>query len=301
MKAAKQLNDLPKRALISLISALLLFGLIFFAEYPAFRPVFTAAVAAIAACALWEYLALVRRKELEPPVLLTLVFAVLYVFAQYFKTAGTLFFFSSFWQNFPEIVLGLSFFACFAYGAFLRKSPLLNIAATFFGIIYIAIPLGLMVRIAYFFIFGGLRDPFSLGSFWLFFLIAVTKSADMGGYFVGRSFGKRKLAVKLSPNKTLEGALGGLFCSVIMALFVLYIGKQFGRVFFDVSYLTGAILGFVLGILGQIGDLAESLLKRDVGVKDSNTLAGVGGILDMVDSLLFTAPALYLFLKVYYL
>jgi phosphatidate cytidylyltransferase len=123
----------------------------------------------------------------------------------------------------------------------------------------------------------------------------------MGGYFVGRFLGRHKLAEELSPNKTKEGALGGLIAAILMSVLLLFIGQRWGGVFSRFSYTEFIFLGLVMGFLGQVGDLAESLLKRDVGVKDSNKIPGVGGLLDMVDSLLFTSPLVYLFLKFHYL
>ncbi len=288
------------RVLINGLSALLIGFFIFIAEYTPLRWVFTAAVAAIAATAIWEYASLLKKKELEPATGLSMLFAVLYVFATFLKTQGPYGFWPSLWPHMPEIVLGLAFFSCFAYFTFRGRSPIQNIATTFLGIVYIGVPLALFVRVMYFFTFGGEADPALQGSWWIIYLIAVTKSADIGGYFVGRMMGKRKLAHRISPNKTLEGALGGLVVSVLMSLFLCFLGKGIGGVFEGFTFIQSLWLGAFIAVWGQIGDLAESLLKRDAGVKDSNSIPGVGGILDMVDSLLFTAPIVYIFLRIIY-
>jgi phosphatidate cytidylyltransferase len=289
-------HDLAVRTLINGLSAIVIALFIFLAEIHPLRWIFVAAVSAIAAIAIWEYGGLVKKKGLEPALALSIVATVVYIFAVFFKTQG-----SFFWANAPEIVLGLAFFACFVHFAISGKPPIPNIATTFFGIIYIGVPLGLLVRIIYFFTFKGADDPYLQGSWWVIYLIAVTKSADIGGYFIGRRFGRRKLALKLSPNKTLEGALGGLVASILMSFFVCFLAKKIGHTFESFSYWQSFFLGLVIGILGQIGDLAESFLKRDAKVKDSNTIPGVGGILDMLDSLLFTAPVVYIFLKAIYI
>lgn len=281
----KKAKDLAARSLINGLGAASVAVLIFLGAYSALKWLFTAAVAGIASVALWEYNQLLKKKGLNPAYALSIVSGILYIFAVFLKTQG-------YFSHLPEIILGLAFLGCFAHFTFLAKSPLLNISSTFFGIVYIGVPLGLFIWVMYFFISGG--------SWWIIYLIATTKSADVGGYFIGSYFGKRKLAHRLSPNKTLEGALGGLLGSLLMSLFICYLAKKIGHTFESFSYLQALFLGIAIGFMGQIGDLAESLLKRDAGVKDSNTIPGVGGILDMIDSLLFTAPVLYIFLRIVY-
>lgn len=299
-KKPRKANDLAQRTVINGVSAVLIALLIFFAEFGGFRWVFTAAVAAISATAIWEYNQLLKKKALNPATALSIAAAILYVFAVFMKTQGPFPFLTAFWAHSPEIILALAFFGCFVHFTVISKSPIVNISSTFLGIVYIGIPLGLFVRVMYFFTFGGMEDPHLQGSWWIVYLIAVTKSADIGGYFIGSYFGKRKLAHRLSPNKTLEGAIGGLVASMLISLFLCFLGKKVGHVFEGFSYIQSLWLGALVGVLGQIGDLAESLLKRDAGVKDSNTIPAVGGILDMIDSLLFTAPVVYIFLRVVY-
>ncbi len=117
------------------------------------------------------------------------------------------------------------------------------------------------------------------------FLIWAT---DSGAYFIGRSMGKRKLWPEISPNKTVEGFIGGIFCAIIIAiLFAIFTD-------IGVSVLVLCIATVVLSIFGQVGDLVESALKRHYNVKDSGTiLPGHGGILDRFDSLLFVLPLLH--------
>ncbi|MEZ5315095.1 MAG: phosphatidate cytidylyltransferase [Chlamydiales bacterium] len=296
----KKAKDLVQRTLINGMSALLIALFIFLAEINTLlKLVFTGAVGGIASMAIWEYNALLKKKNLDPANSLSILVVILYIFAIFFKMQGSQTYLSLRSYS-PEIILGVALFGCFIRFMISRKSPLLNIASSFFGIIYIGIPFSFFVKIMYFFSYQGI-DPQLQGSWWIIYLIVSTKSADIGGYFVGSYFGKRKLAHWLSPNKTLEGALGGLFGAVIASLFVYFLGKRVsGDLFQPFSYIQVIFIGILIGILGQIGDLAESLLKRDAGVKDSNSIPGVGGILDMVDSLLFTAPFVYLFLKILY-
>ena len=127
----------------------------------------------------------------------------------------------------------------------------------------------------------------------VFFLVLVTKSADIGAYLVGRKFGKNELLPRISPKKTREGALGGTIFSVLIALVL-------GMFLTEFSFLHLIILGVVIAALGQVGDLAESLIKRDCNVKDSGSyLAGIGGIYDVIDSLLFTTPVFYFYVKTF--
>jgi len=126
------------------------------------------------------------------------------------------------------------------------------------------------------------------GASWLIIATAITAASDSGAYFVGRAMGKKKLCPSVSPNKTVEGAVGGVFAGLIAAVsFALLLQVSFSWLF-----LVGAAI-FLAGV-GIIGDLTESIIKRGTDTKDSGTiLAGHGGILDRVDSLLFVGPVLY--------
>lgn len=126
------------------------------------------------------------------------------------------------------------------------------------------------------------------GAWLIFFVVLVTWAGDTGAYYVGMSMGRHKLAPTISPNKTIEGFVGGLVFA-IMAAFA-------SREWFLPSFTTGDCIGtgLLLTVAGVTGDLAESALKRGAGVKDSGALLpGHGGILDRLDSLLFTAPVFY--------
>jgi len=116
--------------------------------------------------------------------------------------------------------------------------------------------------------------------------------SDTGGYFAGRFLGKHKLYVAVSPNKTIEGAIGGLLGALVGAMWAV-----FGYCKGSLPLMHAVPLALVGASLGQAGDLAESLLKRSTGVKDSGgVLPGHGGILDRIDALMFTATTVYLYL-----
>lgn len=124
-------------------------------------------------------------------------------------------------------------------------------------------------------------------------MLVTTWSTDTFAYFVGIKFGRNKLAPLVSPKKTIEGSLGGVIGSVFGSFLIYLI---FNNV--DIKLIYILIIGLLAGIIGQIGDLAESALKRLGGVKDSgNIIPGHGGILDRFDSMLFTAPLIYYFSK----
>lgn len=126
----------------------------------------------------------------------------------------------------------------------------------------------------------------------LFFALLIVWSTDIGAYMIGRQFGRHKLAPNVSPNKTIEGAIGGVISALVVAGgFMLYFKDEFMY-----STLTLLILIVIFSIAGQLGDLVESAYKRHFDVKDSgNLLPGHGGILDRFDSLLFVFPMMYLF------
>lgn len=121
----------------------------------------------------------------------------------------------------------------------------------------------------------------------IFFTILIT---DTGCYYFGSKFGKHKLAPVISPNKTIEGAIGGTFCATCMAILIGYM--------IDLPIYHSIIASILTAIFAQIGDLCESLIKRDAGVKDSgNTLPGHGGFLDRTDSYVFTLPVMYYYFQ----
>jgi phosphatidate cytidylyltransferase len=123
----------------------------------------------------------------------------------------------------------------------------------------------------------------------LLMFVFVVKSADIGAYTVGMLFGKHKFSPKISPGKTWEGMAGAVIAAVIVALF-------FAGVFDIMTWTLAVVFGFCFAFIGQIGDLVESMIKRDAGQKDSaDNVPGFGGILDVIDSPLIAAPFAYLF------
>jgi CDP-diglyceride synthetase len=169
---------------------------------------------------------------------------------------------------------------------------------------------GTLLAITYLGVLPGFFLPICMThSAWMVLVIvAVVKSADIGAYATGRLIGRHKLIPWLSPGKTVEGFFGGMiFSGIVGASLALVIKNNPGIGGQDIHWihltrptvvLGGALSGILLGIVGQLGDLLESLLKRDAGVKDSGRVPGFGGVLDLLDSPLLAAPVAYWLLKI---
>ncbi len=157
-----------------------------------------------------------------------------------------------------------------------------QISFTLFGVLYVA-GLG-----GYYLLIRNLED----GGRLIIFLFFIVWLGDIVAYYWGKNFGKKPLAPVISPNKTIEGSIAGLAGS-------LAAGAITGYWFLDhIAMLHCLLVALICGIIGQFGDLAESLLKRQAGIKNSgNVLPGHGGILDRIDSLLFAGPAFYCYFK----
>ncbi len=157
-----------------------------------------------------------------------------------------------------------------------------SIALTLLGLIYITVPFLFVIKLR---LLPG-------GIFFITYFILVTKATDIGAYLVGMKFGSHKLIPRISPNKSIEGFIGG----VIFALIFAYLGVFYYPRYLELHYVPA--IGFILGLFAQVGDLAESVLKRDCGFKDSGkVLPGLGGILDLVDSVLLPLPFYYLYIS----
>lgn len=167
---------------------------------------------------------------------------------------------------------------------------------TVFGVVYTVIFFGFIVRLMYFWSVPPFEKKGITGIFLVLFLIAVTKFSDMGAYLVGVVFGKHKMIPHISPGKSWEGFVGAFLGSfAAAALLLTFVSSEHLA---PINWLHGMILAFILCATAITGDLAESVLKRCVAIKDSGkTLPGIGGILDLTDSLLFTAPVFYFYLS----
>jgi phosphatidate cytidylyltransferase len=167
------------------------------------------------------------------------------------------------------------------------------IATTLFGLMYVPWLLNFIQKICFFPFAAG--SPADAGKYFLLYFILITKISDMGAYAVGSLIGRHKMIPRISPNKTWEGFGGAILASTAASvMFVHFFGAQM----VGMNLRHAIILGVVLSLAAVIGDLIESLFKREAGVKDSGHLfPGIGGILDLLDSLLFNAPLMYLYLR----
>ena len=161
------------------------------------------------------------------------------------------------------------------------------IAMTLFGLMYVPWLLNFIQKINFF--------PGVEGRYFLLYFILITKFSDTGAYAVGSLIGRHKMIPRISPGKTWEGFGGAIVVSTGASLvFVHFFGDHMA----GMNWFHAVMLGVVLSSTAVIGDLIESLFKREAGVKDSGKFfPGIGGILDLLDSLLFNAPIMYLYLR----
>jgi phosphatidate cytidylyltransferase len=170
------------------------------------------------------------------------------------------------------------------------RDTIMRVYLTIFGVAYTAIMFGFLARILY------LDEAPSSGRHLLLMTIMVTKFSDMGAYAFGTWFGRHKMIPHVSPAKTWEGLSGAFVgCYVAMVSMMLAVPAALA----PLTWTSALVLAPLLCVVSVIGDLAESILKRCHGIKDSgHKLPGIGGVLDLTDSLLFTAPFCYFYLKV---
>ncbi|RME49686.1 MAG: phosphatidate cytidylyltransferase [Deltaproteobacteria bacterium] len=192
-----------------------------------------------------------------------------------------------------DLILAVSvvFLVILAFGLFTHlheedlRGALSHMAVLAFGIFYVGFLGSFVIALR------GLEGEMQVR--WLPFLFLVTWGGDTGAYFVGKYLGKRHIVPAISPNKTLEGFVGGFFTSVALSLVAR------GTFVQELSWATALWLGVGIGILGPIGDLIESMMKRGAAVKDTSTLIpGHGGLMDRTDSIFFVAPFVFFTAKV---
>ena len=171
-----------------------------------------------------------------------------------------------------------------------KGSAIHNIGATLLGIMYPGLFTSALISIRE--IYSTSADLYNQGGYIIIAVLASIWVCDSAAFFFGVRFGKHKLFPRISPKKSWEGAIAGFVFSVLIMIAAKFIVLEF------LQWTTIIAFGIIVGIIGQIGDLVESMLKRDAGVKDSSALIpGHGGIFDRFDSLLYTAPVIFLYLK----
>jgi phosphatidate cytidylyltransferase len=239
----------------------------------------TLAVAAVAALAAWEYLGLAVQSGIRPPRIAVLVSVVLLFFGNY---------------QFPDqtaSILGFLSLALLVYCAFFKpiEQVMADAAVSVFSLMYVGLTLLAI---------PALREEPN-GPSLVVFLLLVVWAGDIAALYIGRAWGRHKLAPTISPNKTWEGTLGSVAGSLLAAGGLLELADWLAqwdsaKLSFPEPIWYWLVLAVVVNIAAQLGDLAESALKRSVGVKDSGSLLpGHGGVLDRIDALLLAAPVLW--------
>lgn len=222
-----------------------------------------------------EYVKILEHKGFYPSLKIIIASEIFLAIIAYFKKFDLV-----------SIALTACTMMAFLWVLFRGRQPYIaNVATTILGFVYCGwFPLHLIF----------LRDlnscTYDSGLGFVIMMFTSILMTDIGCYYVGCNFGKHKLAPIVSPNKTIEGSLGGMTCAIIGATLVGFV--------IGVEWYLSALAGLICTICAQVGDLCESLIKRDAGVKDSgNSLPGHGGFLDRADSFIFTIPAMFYFTK----
>lgn len=246
-------------------------------------------VAGASMIGLYEFFAGLRASQIAPYARFGYVFAIAIIIAAYAESRYGM------TVMMPVIALGMMGSMVAALLTADDHNPLAAWALTFTAIIYVPFLLAhliLLRGVATPLHSGWISHLVSPGFAWIVMALATTWLGDTFAYFTGRSFGRNLLAPCISPKKTWEGSIGGLFGASATGVFcVLLLGLP-------ITLWQGALIGAVAGIIGPVGDLAESQLKRQLGLKDvGSLLPGHGGILDRIDSILFMVPILYYVVK----
>jgi phosphatidate cytidylyltransferase len=249
---------------------------------PWWQWLFTLAVAGVAALAAWEFMGLAEKAGATPPRIVVIV-AILALFASNFE-----------WPLQTAVTLGILSLSLLVYCTFLRpvEQLMADASTSIFCLLYIGFTLIALPALR--------ENPEGNGPSLVTFLLCAVWAGDTAALYVGRAWGRRKMSPTLSPNKTWEGALASVGGSLFSTGVLLGLAQLLQM--WDVGWLSYSGgrwwywlgLSLVVNVAAQVGDLAESSLKRSAGVKDSGSLLpGHGGVLDRIDALLIAAPVLW--------
>jgi phosphatidate cytidylyltransferase len=285
----------PRAAFVlRFISTIVLWSIALFITFSGYEVLFWLLISGFGLIGLWEFYRMLDHDRLPN-------FKITAMICGAIMLAGSFYYFSqpggpAHSYDFEIAVLLFFLLTMFARQMFARlrdDEPLKTMAYTLFGLLYVLWLFNFVTKIVY--LIPRAADGGLTGQYYCVYLIAVTKFSDMGAYLTGSLVGKHLMTPQISAKKTWEGFFGALAFALLcsLGLFKLMPGH--------LSFLTwshAAILGLLLGFAAIIGDLGESLIKRSTGVKDSgNLLPGIGGALDLIDSLLFTGPVLFFYLR----
>ncbi len=266
-------------------------------------PYFFGFVAVVSAVALREFYGLAAAKGAKPLVAAGIVAGFVVNLSFYVQ-----------WPKQPPllVVTMIAAVVLFSLWELFRNdgSPLLNLSATFLGLLYVSLFFGTLIGIRQLFVpgaiplarvveWGGVSAAFSStaqthrwGGYLVISVLVMIWICDSAAFHVGAPLGKHKLFPRVSPQKSWEGAIAGFVFAIAAAVAARYLVLGF------LPLGSAIVIGAIVGTIGQLGDLVESLFKRDAGVKDSSTLIpGHGGALDRFDSILLVSPCVYLYLQ----
>ena len=279
--------------IVRFITTIALWSVALVIAFSGYELAFYALICVFGLIALWEFYGMLDHRSLPN-------FKVTGMICGTVMLVGSFYYFAKIGPaqsyDFETAVLLFFLLTVFARQMFARlrhDEPLQTMAYTLFGLLYVLWLFNFITKIVY--VMPRSSSGAVTGQFYVLYLIAVTKFSDMGAYLTGSVVGRHLMIPHISAKKTWEGFFGALVFALLcsLALFKLMPGH--------LSVLTwthATILGLLLGFAAVIGDLAESIIKRSTGVKDSgNLLPGIGGALDLLDSLLFTAPLLFFYLR----
>lgn len=270
-----RLTMLKQRLITSAWSIALVVLAIWFSKPDYNFPGFTILAVAAAIPAAIEFYRLTGVAKALPLFIAGLAFILVFIICPHFTFSLKLPFLSILLTAVVAVTLIILLFLRVKEGAFQQW------AWTLGGILYIGWLINLFVSLG-----------LDAGRDWLFLVLLTTFGTDTSAYFIGKSFGKHKMAPRISPKKTWEGAAAGLAGAILVSLFFLLKTP----VELHIGWPHAVTLGLLIGVFSQLGDLAESLLKRNFGVKDSgNLMPGHGGMLDRLDSILFSSAVVYLY------
>jgi len=270
------LSNRLTRILVSIVAIPLIIGVSYYGKIP-----FLVFVLGIGLIAFHEFAIMVNNKSANVNIKVGLASVFLIITNSYFN-----------YFNFK--LLALLIVIIILINELFRNegSAILNLGTTLTGIFYIGFFAGAIVELRE--LFNITQSSYTGGGYLIITLFASIWICDSAAYFLGTAFGKHKLFPRVSPKKSWEGAIAGFVFAIVTMIAAKFLGLNI------LSWKDAIVTGMIVGIIGQIGDLVESLIKRDAGVKDSSSIIpGHGGIFDRFDSLLFTAPAVYLYFTLF--
>ncbi len=281
------MSNLTQRILTAIIGVPLLLLVFYFGSY-----YFLAFILLIVGFGSYEFFRLVDNKNLDNKKIIGIVFCIILPIGANFGYLYFIFLFTL-----------VSIFTLFIN---LQKqdlsTTLIGAGTKFLGIVYIGwfLSHAILIRNINESIFPYIDNTNlknnDIGFFWIVFVVACTFLNDTAAYFFGKYKGKIKLVPRLSPGKTVEGTVCGIFMALVCGMFINLIFSS------PISYKWSMLLGFVVGAVAVLGDLIESMFKRSVSIKDSGgLLPGHGGVLDRFDSLILVFPVMYYLILFYYL